>query len=138
MRTGTSILVVILVITGMMHISVANHYCGGTLAATRVSLSGQLASCGMESTEINLPESGSAISDHCCDDIVVTVATDNNYMPSHDMSLNHQHNYQVLYPTIIFSYSSVNHFNSHLTNVMPPGTGPSIPTGCPDICVFRI
>ena len=32
----------------MFHISVATHYCGGQIAASRVTLTGKLASCGME------------------------------------------------------------------------------------------
>ena len=139
MKKVTSILVVILVITVMTHLSIANHFCGGMLAATRVSLSGQLASCGMETEDIPIPVSGSSISGRCCDDVVATAATDNNYVPSVNFILNHhQHNFQILNTALLFSCLPINHLKSLLTDVIPPGKYLSSHTDCPDICVFRI
>lgn len=77
MIKGTSISLLIFVMAGMMHLSIANHYCGGKLAGTKVSISGQLASCGMEIEKMKLPETGSRLKDNCCDDILVTLLTDN-------------------------------------------------------------
>jgi len=31
-----------------MHISIATHFCGDRISATKLSVSGELASCGME------------------------------------------------------------------------------------------
>jgi hypothetical protein len=58
MKKGTSISLVILILTGMLHLTVANHYCGGKIAASKVSSSGQLANCGMEGTDKQVPPAG--------------------------------------------------------------------------------
>lgn len=75
---------VFLVLAGMLHFSVARHYCGGNLAATKVSLSGALANCGMEDTEGNCPydHSGDLIESHCCEDVLMEYGLDNNYTPA--------------------------------------------------------
>jgi len=68
----------------MLHFSVARHYCGGTLAATKVSLSGALATCGMEGAEGKCPydHHGERIESHCCDDDLTAYGIDNNYTPA--------------------------------------------------------
>jgi hypothetical protein len=43
------------VLTAMLHLTVATHYCG-EVAASRISLSGKLASCGMEVADEQLGE----------------------------------------------------------------------------------
>jgi hypothetical protein len=70
MKKVLSISLVLLMLTAMLHLSVATHYCGGKIAASKISLSGELASCGMEGEgkEIPLPETN--LFAHCCDDIV--------------------------------------------------------------------
>ena len=52
MIKGISISLLIFVFAGMMHFSIANHYCAEKLAGTKVSFSGQLASCGMDCPDI--------------------------------------------------------------------------------------
>ncbi len=68
----------------MLHVSVARHYCGGELAAKKVSLSGALATCGMEDTERNCPydHNGDRIESHCCDDALTIYSIDNKYTPA--------------------------------------------------------
>lgn len=75
---------VLLVLTAMLHLSVARHYCGGELAATKVSLSGALATCGMEDTEGNCPydHNDYQIESHCCEDDLTAYSIDNNYTPA--------------------------------------------------------
>ena len=70
--------------TGMLHFSVARHYCGGKYIATKISLSGDLASCGMEDTEGNCPydHTGDRIDSHCCDDDLTAYSINNNYTPA--------------------------------------------------------
>lgn len=72
---------VVLVISGMLHFSVARHYCKGELAATKVSLSGALATCGMEETEGSCPydHDGDQLESHCCEDALTAYSIDNNY-----------------------------------------------------------
>lgn len=68
----------------MLHFSVARHYCRGELAATKVSLSGTLATCGMEEAEGNCPydHDGDQLESHCCEDDLTAYSIDNNYTPT--------------------------------------------------------
>jgi len=43
------------VLTAILHLSVATHYCGGKIVASQISLSGKLASCGMEDDKSDSP-----------------------------------------------------------------------------------
>jgi hypothetical protein len=74
---------VILVVTAMLHFSVAQHYCGGEMVASKVSLSGSLATCGMESSEEVCHHGlhGDLFESHCCDDVLTSISIDNNYTP---------------------------------------------------------
>jgi hypothetical protein len=139
MIKGTSISLLIFVIIGMMHLSIANHYCAGKLAGTKVSFSGQLASCGMETEKMKLPETGSKLNDHCCDDVLVTLVTDNNYEPSFSFTGDSpQFNLQIPDNMVLYQLTSTEPSRSQSTNVMPPGKRPSALADCSGICVFRI
>ena len=139
MKKGISISLTLLMITAMLHFSVAMHYCGGKIAASKISLTGKLATCGMESSEKELPLSGINFSKHCCDDVVIYMLTDNNYTQSFPIVQNSfQHNFQILgmpagYPVLSPAVSK-----SIFTNTGPPGTMMSADVDLSDICVFRI
>jgi hypothetical protein len=77
-----SISTIILLLAAMLQISVATHYCGGMIASSKVSLSGELATCGMESRDSQLPVSGLSLSSHCCDNVVTHFVISGNYFPS--------------------------------------------------------
>ena len=68
----------------MLHFSVARHYCGGKYVASKISLSGALANCGMEETEGSCPyqHDGDQLESHCCDDDLTAYSIDNNYTPT--------------------------------------------------------
>jgi hypothetical protein len=76
-----SILFSLLVFLSGMHISLATHYCQGKIAATKFSISGEKASCGMEKCKTNFPVTGNQIASNCCRDEIAVYATDNNYTP---------------------------------------------------------
>jgi hypothetical protein len=139
MIKGTSISLLIFVFAGMMHLSIANHYCAEKLAGTKVSFSGQLASCGMEAEKTKLPETGTRLSDHCCYDALVILVMDNYYEPSFSLIGNHyQFNFQIQDNILLYQHNSPDLPGSQTTNVMPPGKKPSALADCSGICVFRI
>jgi len=139
MKKGTSISLVLLMIAAMLHFSVAAHYCSGKIVASKVSLTGKLANCGMEGSEKELPLHGINFSKHCCDDVVISFVTDNNYTPSFPIVQNSfQDNFQILsipagYPVLSLSVS-----NLIYTNASPPGVMMFTNVDLSDICVFRI
>jgi len=66
-----------------MHITIAKHYCGSEIATSeKVSVSGELASYGMEGSDDSSTLPGKHFNANCCDDEVSVLAVDNNYAPS--------------------------------------------------------
>ena len=139
MKKSTSIFLVLLMIAAMMHFSVATHYCGGKIAASKVSLKGKLANCGMEGPDKELPLPGITLSKHCCEDVVTVCGTDNNYTPSFSfIPESYQHNFQVLALAVGLSFNSKADLITSYINVTPPGALMSTDVDLTDICVFRI
>jgi len=135
----TSISLVLLTLAAMFHISVATHYCGGKIAASMVTLTGKLASCGMEGPEKGLPFPVESFSKHCCDDVITICETDSNYMPSFSfVPESYQNDFQILSALTVLSNNSFTGLDSFYTNVSPPGALMSTDVDLSGICVFRI
>jgi len=136
-----SILTAILLLTAALHFSVARHYCGGELAASKISLSGGLASCGMESNEESCPfgPSSDHLKSHCCDDVVSYYSIDNNYTQSQTVVTD---SYRVtsFIPEIIIvsSFYTLNRISRFFTDTGPPSYPTCTAVDLTDICVFRI
>jgi hypothetical protein len=81
MRKLISIPLAVLILFSGLTVNIATHYCGGNAVATKVSLSGELATCGMEQ---GAPEKSSqeSIASHCCDNDVSSFSFNNKYLPS--------------------------------------------------------
>ena len=127
-------------LTVMLHLTVATHYCGGNVAALKVSLNGKLGSCGMVGCTENDYHPGEAhIFTHCCDDVVTFYATDSNYTPSFFVIPDfYQYILQVFYiPDGLPVHSSAGLILLY-TNVNLPGVLLSTSVDLSDICVFRI
>jgi hypothetical protein len=139
MRKVTSISLLLLMIAAMLHISVATHYCGGNEVASKVSLTGKLASCGMEGSEKELPPGGTNLTKHCCEDVITFCGTDTNFVPSFSfVPESFQYNFQIFaVPTAVAANSPVG-LNPLFTDVSPPGALTSTSVDLSDICVFRI
>jgi hypothetical protein len=123
----------------MLHFSVATHYCGGHVAAAKISVTGKLASCGMEGSQNEVPPRGKYLSKHCCEDVVVSISTDNNYVPSfYNIPGTFQFGFQT---SVLPSESSVGLagiFRLQYSDISPPGAMMSTDVDLKDICVFRI
>jgi len=126
-------------IASVLHFSVATHYCGGQLAASKVSLTGKLASCGMESCEMKFPLQGTHFANHCCDDFVAFFEIDGNYTPSFSfIPDSYQYNFQILCIPAESPVYSCGVVKSLYTTESPPGVLMSTHVDLSDICVFRI
>ena len=79
MKKVFAILGAILLLTSGMKVSIDHHYCGGTLADVKISLSGKLASCGMEEEKIPSCPDHQTVSSKCCDDQVTFYSFDSKY-----------------------------------------------------------
>jgi hypothetical protein len=139
MKKGISISLLLLMIAAMLHFSVATHFCGGKIAASKVSLTGKLANCGMEAPEKQLPLHGINFSKHCCDNVVIYFVIDNNYIPSFstaEHSFNHK--FQILGIPAGYPVHSIAVSNLIYANASPPGLMMSSYVDLSGICVFRI
>lgn len=139
MKKVFSISMVVLVLTVMLHLTVATHYCGGELAGSTVSLSGKLASCGMENTEKDKKLSGCFLNNHCCDDVVTFYIIASNYTSSFSV-VSHFKKYNLLVFNIPVGLSVQSSYvlTSLNTNISPPDELMSTSVDLSDICVFRI
>ena len=139
MKKILSISFALLIILSGMHLSIATHLCGGEIAASKVSISGELASCGMEVSSDQCPIPGKHIEKHCCDNKVSAFAVDDNYAPSFsEFKAFAQTVLQVfIVPTSleIYSFTSIN-LNS--TDASPPENKLVHAVSLPKICVFLI
>jgi hypothetical protein len=139
MKKVISITLTFIILTALIHFSVATHYCGGTIAATKVSLSGKLANCGMENDEKDIPESGTKISSHCCDNIVVFCGINGNYFPSYtsvpETYRQYIHDFSI--PENL-NFNSVTCLKSIVTSESPPGDFAPDSVDLSTIRIYRI
>jgi hypothetical protein len=138
-KKGISISLLLLIISAMLKFSVATHYCGGHVAASKISVTGKLASCGMEGSQNEVLPNGKYLSKHCCEDVVVSISTDNNYVPSfYNIPDTFQFGFQT---SVLPSESSVGLagiFRLQYSDISPPWAMMSTDVDLSGICVFRI
>jgi len=139
MKKGISISLSILMLLGIVHFSVATHFCNEMEVTSKISISGKLASCGMEETTESYPPHEVRITSHCCDDVVSFYGIDSNYTPSFSAIPEFFQDIFQIYriPDGLPVISSVT-LNSLYTSVSPPGVLMSTNVDLSDICVFRI
>jgi hypothetical protein len=139
MKKILSISFALLIILSGMHLSIATHLCGGEIAASKVSISGEFASCGMEVPGGNCSSQASELDSNCCKNNVSAFAVDDNYTPSFsEFNAFAQTILQIfIVPTSleIYSFTSIN-LNS--TDISPPENKLVHAVSLPKICVFLI
>ena len=138
MKKGVSIFIIVLMLLSVANLSFAVHYCGGQVAATRVSFSGAKASCGMPHHTTGNIDDKLFISG-ICDDQVSFLNVDDNYLPSVKKSGETQVKYASLFtlPEVINNKNSL--FSHPITfNTGPPGNLITSLVDLSEICILRI
>lgn len=138
MKKVLSILSAFLIIISVMHISIATHYCGSDHATyEKVSLTGQLASCGMEDSDEKCSEPGIHFEEPCCDDEVAVLAVDDNYAPSFtNFTTLEQHLLQVYFIPVNVNVLSLTTISQISTSISPLGNFWVHAVSLPKICAF--
>lgn len=139
MKKFLSISFALLILASGMHITIATHFCGGVFAKSTVSVSGKLASCGMEDPAEQCPSTGNHIHSSCCSDKIALLAVDNNYAPSFS-------EFKIFPKDLLQVYTIPADVQLNLLsssglsgkNVSPPGNYAVSDVSLPKICVFRI
>jgi len=137
MKKISAILIGIVMIASGFQVSIDHHFCGGVLAATKLSVTGKLASCGMKMTGHSHTDR-SSIEKKCCEDQLLKIVFNSNYIPefsNHSASLKVNHQTSVPVCDLILN-SFVQNGSSRW--VLPPGTDPDRRITLSSICVFRI
>ena len=91
MRTLLAIPLMLLIPFSGISLKYAAHYCRGNQVATKISLTGELASCGMEQS----PEPsvhGMIIKTKCCDNVTTSYSFNGNYIPTYHNTLRQLNN----------------------------------------------
>ncbi len=138
MIKGFSIFIAAIILASGMHLSLASHLCQGEVVAVKVSFSGKLAGCGMETPVKSCPVH-EGFAKNCCQNKIDYLTVDNNYSPStlkvEDLTRKLVKVFalsaSVISTSIFFSVSSY-------ANVSPPGNSIANEVNLANICVFRI
>jgi hypothetical protein len=139
MKKLFSISIALIMLLSGMQLTISNHYCGGELADSKVSVVGNIASCGMESATDECTQPGSHIESSCCNDKVSVYAVDHNFTSSftdfHSFAQTVLQVFIVPESTLPYSYTAI---NLSSTDTSPPGNLLVDAVSLPKICVFRI
>jgi hypothetical protein len=137
MKKFFSILLALLVLVSGVHLSVSAHICGGQVAAVKWSLSGQNATCGMETDATStLPEN--SVSTDCCHNILTFFAVDHNYQNSDIQVLTSLQPVGNLFAAEVLAFNYLSTTQLSNTIFSPPGDVRLTDVSLPYICVFRI
>jgi len=80
MRKILCIVFSVLLLVPAVKLSLDRHYCGGELAGVKVSISGKLATCGMENEDRH-PLGTPVFTGNCCEDHLTILNLDYRYYP---------------------------------------------------------
>lgn len=139
MKKAFSIAITLLLFLSGMHFTIASHYCGGNLAATKATFSHEKGACGMEMNCVT-QQGSAAFNQDCCHDNFSSINTDDNYAPSVLKPLQPQfHLIQLFYIPEKIRLLSLSNAITHNTNVFPPGDlWQPDEVGLSFICVYLI
>jgi len=137
MKKVLTILIAAIVIASGMQVSLDRHYCGGNLIDIKISVTGKLATCGMEQSESGCPDNP-VIGKKCCEDKVSFYCLNSNYCPEY-FKIKQLVSVRDLLPGHFCNLATSDSFNTDLVNwVLPPGARLKSWLTQPEICVFRM
>lgn len=139
MRKGFSIFMAILVLMTGLHLSFASHFCCGRLAAVKISITAEKATCGMEGEAGSSLPSGKLFKTHCCVDELATLAVDTNYSPSNSTNIDLAPNsVQIFALPVAYTINGLALGQYSRPIFSPPGIFWTNSVDLTAICVFRI
>lgn len=139
MKKLFSISIAFIMLLSGLQFTVSRHYCGGELADSKVSVLGQVASCGMESATDDCTHANTIEESSCCKNRVSVYEIDHNYSPSFtEFKAFAQTVLQVFVIPENITFHSLTSFSNLYTVASPPDFLPANAVSLPKICVFRI
>jgi hypothetical protein len=139
MKKVISFSLTILMLAAILHLSVATHYCGGRIAASKISFSGTLASCGMEADQKDFPQTGLYLASHCCENVLVFYGINSTFFPTYSfVQPSYQQQFQVFSIPADLNPNSLAFLDSICLDASPPGASAFTKVDLSYICVLRI
>jgi hypothetical protein len=138
MRKLLSIPLIVLILFSGLTVNVATHYCCNTLVDTKLTLSGELATCGMETvkTEKTTTE---RLANHCCDNILSAYSFRNIYIPTFSFVNDPVHHIADVSFFISDNLNPADNFSFIPKEVIrPPGISNQLSAEQEILCIFRI
>ena len=138
-KKALTILSLIFLIASGMHVSLASHYCEGKLASVRLSVTGEKATCGMESCLPVINSTQKSLSDNCCENHISSFSL--NYFESTsslNLSTPIQKIIHIFKTPVSLLMSQEYLFKVSGSNTSPPGFYYPECLSSPILCVFRI
>ena len=139
MQRLVTIFVTFVFLLSGMHVTVATHYCGGKPAAIKLSLSGEKASCGMESDTSGVPSKTTLIKTNCCFDEVMVYQVESHYsysLCSYNVPAQSAFHLPLI-PAALFMHDYA-YKQSKYTDLSPPGYYAVNSVNMAEICSFLI
>jgi hypothetical protein len=137
MKKSITILIAGVLLAFGMQVSVDRHYCGGTLADVKISVTGKMASCGMEQIQ-PLCQNYPVIDKKCCEDHIVFYSITSKYFPEF-FKLTHPIRAKNIIATLSSNFITAGSYNTDLmSRVLHPGDNLRSRLTQPGICIFRI
>ena len=137
MKRGFAILISLVVLVSGMHLTYAVHFCGGQAVASKFSITGSTATCGMpQDQETNAVDL--SIKSGCCKNHVHYLKVDNYEDAPYQLAMVHVPDVQIMVmdfvptPEHVLKPMTINGSGS------PPGSPPVSSVNLSSICVFRI
>lgn len=138
MKKTLSILILNLILLSGMHLSVANHICGGKNVAIKVSFDERKASCGMKSDR-ELDTKTSTLKQECCHNHISDFLVDNQYQPTtNELKKTFFHLLTVSFIPLKTLLDTTQHTQKPFTSVIPPGSLSANEVSLTRICVYLI
>jgi len=138
MKVIISIPLILLILFSGISVKFDTHYCRGHVAGTKVSLNGEMATCGMERSE-KKSSSQQTFTTHCCEDVAASYSIENIYIPSNYNFVDQpqQDNNFIYIPVALLNFEITNNLSADL-KIRPPGTTPLISQDQSVLCIFQI
>jgi hypothetical protein len=138
MKKVRPIIMLILTLMAITHLSVARHFCCGTEISSVISITGKTSGCGMENDKDNTPVNGLTFKNHCCENLITSCGTDNNYFPSFaNNSITFQISDRDLF-TATENISNLKFSQNSMIDNSPPWELLPVGVDLSDICILRI
>lgn len=136
MKKVIGIVVLLVIAASGLYISIDHHYCGGSPYGVKISLSGELASCGMESPQKTSGQ-GTSFEKRCCEDHLTVYHYSPDYFQIDEASCSISKQLLPCHPVIahLTPVQAVDEFSSEF---IPPGPAIKSQNTLNKTCILRI